>query len=716
MEIYLSAGNSFSNIQSVKFKDEYGKEFNNFTLDEIEKDSIDDETMAYIEGLLQELNGLQSFIVKNDSTGGGDYGFTDQLVTVPPMSSTTFYVEIKSSATVKMNARIPSEWITIYSVNKDVSASNRRKSASDSNLCCEKEKWECSVNIVANVIGMIPIAGCVSALADAAFFTTFEIACADGSTLGEKELEFYRSVANDKGKKKSVIDRTVNAFISCASGIIGKAIAAVFKKLNEAKKLKAAALAAKASALAEMDKYVKDAANLDKLGDAAFNAGRINEAQDYWKQADELSKIAQNFGKQAEEYGIKANIYAGEIIEYEKEIDNLIKQLKDIIEAIKNGVDAILSKSECVQAWKHAEANCPPDPEDDDDTSTPVPPADPNDIFGYLSEAGSKFIADSVARVNYTIEFENDTTFAEAAAHTIVIKDTLDNKVFDLTKFMPTGIRIGSREAFLDAADVVTKNNVTSFVKTIDMRPEINAIAQVDGTFNQKNGIAQWTLQSLDPMTMEPTDDLMQGILPVNYNGTSGIGEVMFEVGVKQGKADGTQIKNRAGIVFDYEEAILTPTWTNIVDAVPPTSRIDNSWMVNDSTLRVTADAFDARSGVWKYTWYVQANENAPWWKEGETESPQFDYHIFEGIDYGFCVLATDSAGNVEQKVIQRERGFKTYGQDFEDRIDEANGQSSMVNGQSIYDLSGCRQAAPKENQINIIDKKKVLIRSKVKK
>ncbi len=394
------------------------------------------------------------------------------------------------------------------------------------------------------------------------------------------------------------------------------------------------------------------------------------------------------------------------------------KKVKAILDGIGNvaggtsmafglGVDM----ANCAIAFTSKVPGCPPPPPNGGN-SNGGKSHDPNDIYGYLSEAGSKFIADSVARVNYTIEFENDTTFATAAAHTIVIKDTLDNKVFDLTRFMPTGIRIGSREAFLDEADVVTKNNVTSFVKTIDMRPEINAIAQVDGTFNQKNGIAQWMLQSLDPMTMEPTDDLMQGILPVNYNGTSGIGEVMFEVGVKQGKADGTQIKNRAGIVFDYEEAILTPTWTNIVDAVPPTSRIDNSWMVNDSTLRVTADAFDARSGVWKYTWYVQANENAPWWKEGETESPQFDYHIFEGIDYGFCVLATDSAGNVEQKVIQRERSFKTYGEEF----DEAVGLSPLPASpdgeeKAIYDLSGRRQAVPKENQVNIIDKKKVLIR-----
>mgnify|MGYP006864395583 CR=1 FL=1 len=57
---------------------------------------------------------------------------------------------------------------------------------------------------------------------------------------------------------------------------------------------------------------------------------------------------------------------------------------------------------------------------------------------------------------------------------------------------------------------------------------------------------------------------------------------------------------------------------------------------------RITAEAFDARSGVWKYEWYVQAGENAPWWKEGETDSLSFDYHIYEGIDYGFCVVATE--------------------------------------------------------------------------
>ena len=427
-----------------------------------------------------------------------------------------------------------------------------------------------------------------------------------------------------------------------------------------------------------------------------------------------MSKLSQTFGKQATEYGIKAQLYADEIIAYEKELDKLRKQLDEIIGAIKNGVSALVSGSKCVQAWKKAEANCPPDPDGGGGSSTPQPPGDPNDIFGPLSVAGSKFIVDSLARVNYTIEFENDTTLAKAAAHTIVIKDTLDSRYFDLTKFMPTGIRIGGHDVFLDETDVVTSNDKTSFVKTIDMRPEINAIAQVDGEYNQKKGIAEWRFTSLDPMTMEPTDDLMQGILPVNYDGTSGIGEVMFEIGVKSGKNDGAEIKNRAGIVFDYEEAILTPTWTNIVDAVAPSSIVDGLTMLNDSTLRVFADASDARSGVWKYEWYVQHGENAPWWKEGETYDDSFDFHFYEGFDYGFCVVVTDSAGNVEKKELARERIFKSYGQDFEDKIDEVNDQWSIVNGQSIYDLSGRRHNEPQEG-VNIIDKKKVLFRRKGK-
>lgn len=308
---------------------------------------------------------------------------------------------------------------------------------------------------------------------------------------------------------------------------------------------------------------------------------------------------------------------------------------------------------ECVyEPFQTFAGGCPGD--GDGSGATPIYPTDPNDIYGYLSEAGSKFIADSVAKVNYTIEFENDTTFATASAHTIVIKDTLDSRYFDLGTFAPTSVRIGERTEFLDGEP--------NFVKTIDMRPEINAIAQVTGEYDQKKGIATWTLQSLDPMTMEPTDDLMQGILPVNYNGTSGIGEVGFEIGVKSGKADGTEIPNRAGIVFDYEEAILTPTWTNIVDAVRPTSRVVDGTINSDSTIVLQLHGEDNRSGIWKYDVYAQQGQDAPWVQVAANVTDSLcEVPFYKDIEYGFCVLATDSAGNVEQKTLTRELAITAY-------------------------------------------------------
>lgn len=345
-----------------------------------------------------------------------------------------------------------------------------------------------------------------------------------------------------------------------------------------------------------------------------------------------------------------------------QEMNGIRELMRNTIKSIYEGIVSIAIGEDCIEAFTKPIPNCPPDPDGGGGTSTPVPPVDPNDIYGYLSEAGSKFIADSVARVHYTIEFENDTAFAQASAHTIVIKDTLDSKVFDLKAFVPTGVKLGGREVFLDEADVVTKSGVTSFVKTIDVRPEINAIAQVEGTYSQQTGIAEWRFTSLDPMTMEPTDDIMQGILPVNYDGTSGIGEVMFEVGVKSGKADGSEVANRAGIVFDYEEAILTPTWVNTVDAVAPTSSIAGGIQRTDSTLILRLSGEDNRSGVWKYAVYAQAGSEASWELVAENVTDTLcKVRVLDGIDYGFCVLATDSAGNVERKTLAREFELATY-------------------------------------------------------
>lgn len=323
--------------------------------------------------------------------------------------------------------------------------------------------------------------------------------------------------------------------------------------------------------------------------------------------------------------------------------------------------------------------DCPPNPGGGGGSSTPVAPVDPNDIYGYIAPSGTTFVGKDVVSMPYRIEFENDTTFATASAHTVVVKDTLDAKVFDLSSYQPTSIKIGEK-------DVQLKGD-KEFVTTVDMRPAINAIAQVEGLYDEKKGIATWQFTSLDPMTMEPTDDIMQGFLPVNYDG-SGIGEVAYNINRKAGLSDGVEIDNKASIVFDHNDAIATPVWTNIIDAIPPVSEVGSLEQMNDSIVRIHFDGYDNRSDIWKYSLYVQYGEGSTWNEVAEMDSAYYDFRFYEDIDYGFCVLATDSAGNVEQKIIQREYMF------LNDKTEKIDAITAPVDKKRIavtkaYDLSG---------------------------
>ena len=80
-------------------------------------------------------------------------------------------------------------------------------------------------------------------------------------------------------------------------------------------------------------------------------------------------------------------------------------------------------------------------------TPTPIEtlvPGDPNEMYGYEAESGSHYINKNVTKVHYDIEFENDPEIASAAAHTIVITDTIDGRCHDLSKFAATKISLGN--------------------------------------------------------------------------------------------------------------------------------------------------------------------------------------------------------------------------------------------------------------------------------
>ena len=282
-------------------------------------------------------------------------------------------------------------------------------------------------------------------------------------------------------------------------------------------------------------------------------------------------------------------------------------------------------------------------------------PGDPNEMTGYEAPSGSRYMRDDIVTVGYDIEFENDPEIANSAAHCIVIENQLDPTKFNLKSFTPKEITLSGKKVELDGSK--------SFVKTLDLRPEIDAIAELQCAYNVQTGLIRWTFTSLDPMTMEPTDDIMQGVLPVNHDGKSGIGNVTYMVDLLKSFPDGTQIPNKASIIFDTNEPIETPLWTNTIDAVCPEGRVTEAVLANDSTATIRCEGSDARSGVWKYEVYVQYGSGERWEKVGEcpADSAEISFRVYDGMDYGFCALAVDSAGNVEVKEMAREASLGTY-------------------------------------------------------
>ena len=204
------------------------------------------------------------------------------------------------------------------------------------------------------------------------------------------------------------------------------------------------------------------------------------------------------------------------------------------------------------------------------------------------------------------------------------------------------------------------------------MRPDIYAVAQVEGTLDEGSGMARWYITTLDPMTMEPTEDPQIGVLPVNSNG-NGIGELSYDISLKADLEHATKVENKAAIVFDTNDPIETPVWTNIIDKVTPESSITEVKVIDSSTAEVDVKVTDELSGPWHYDVYVQYGLGSVWTKAAENIaiSEKAKVEIYEGINHGFYVVATDSAGNVEQKQATREFTLETEGSV---KLGDANG------------------------------------------
>jgi hypothetical protein len=264
---------------------------------------------------------------------------------------------------------------------------------------------------------------------------------------------------------------------------------------------------------------------------------------------------------------------------------------------------------------------------------------DPNEKVGSQGALEPQYVSGKEP-FRYTIYFENEAT-ATAPAQEVVITDQLDGTKVDLTTFSLGPISFGDKQ-------IVPPPGVRQFSTDVDLRPEKNLIVRINAGVDA-TGRASWYFGSIDPDTGELTEDPLGGFLPPNVNPPEGDGSVVFTVMPKTGLATGTEIRNKATIVFDLNAPIDTPEWFNTLDNTKPESQVlplAATQLSNYFTVEWAGT--DEHSGILDYSVFVSEDGGpfTPWLTNTTETSATFTGQA--GKSYVFYSLARDAAGNIE--------------------------------------------------------------------
>ena len=241
----------------------------------------------------------------------------------------------------------------------------------------------------------------------------------------------------------------------------------------------------------------------------------------------------------------------------------------------------------------------------------------------------------------YKVDFWNKEN-ATAPACDVFVKDQLDTDL-DWSTFRFEEIGFLKWTVDLEPCQYFSVN--------VDMRPEMDLIVNVEGTFDPETGEIDWVFKSLDPGTMETPEDPMAGFLPPITESGYEIGWVCFSVDPKTGLPTETQITNQAFVKFDVGDFHPAPKegpFVNTIDAAPPTSSVTAT--LNGETIQLNWTGNDLNgSGIRDYTIYVSEDENTyePWLLHTTNSSVAL---IGEsGHTYAFYSIARDNVGNIEE-------------------------------------------------------------------
>ena len=271
-----------------------------------------------------------------------------------------------------------------------------------------------------------------------------------------------------------------------------------------------------------------------------------------------------------------------------------------------------------------------------------VKSCDPNDIVGPPGFGDGKFVAQNDI-LPYTIRFENDSTFATAAAQRVEITQQIP------ATLNPLSLRL-SDFGFGEHIFSVPENSA-SYFEVLDMPDSLGWDLEVTAGVDIVDNEVFWVFQTIDPSTGLPPNDALMGFLAINDTLGAGEGFVGYTIIPSAATQTGDTIFAEASIVFDTNEPILTPQIFNTIDAYGPTSIVAQLPEISDTTT-ISIDIIGADdpggSGVKSYNLYY-SEAGGPW-----ILFKSFDFGdaiTFTGLDnthYGFFSQATDNVGYEE--------------------------------------------------------------------
>ncbi|MGI8892504.1 MAG: PA domain-containing protein [Bacteroidia bacterium] len=266
---------------------------------------------------------------------------------------------------------------------------------------------------------------------------------------------------------------------------------------------------------------------------------------------------------------------------------------------------------------------------------------DPNEKYGPQGVNAGNFLNTNF-RLPYQIVFENVDS-ATAAAQIVIVIDTLDQNVYDISTFELGFVSIA------DSVYLIPPGN-NYYEMDIYLGPVNDIIARMQGGLDITTGVATWTFTSIDPATMQPTTDPLAGFLPPNVIEPEGEGGVFFTIKTWDTLSTNTVIKNKAYIYFDSNPPIITNEWLNTNDNIKPVSQMNalSPVIIGDSSVLLTWSGSDIGSGVNKYRIYYSVNSGPYSVLASNISDTSYVFYGNYNTSYSFFSIALDSVGNIE--------------------------------------------------------------------